>query len=134
MPSLPLAGSETLHLNGIVQVFDPPMCCPTGICGPGVDPALLAVARDLRWFESRGVTVQRFGLSQEPGAFAGTAVVAELMRRQGDAALPAILVNGRLLAHGRYPTRQSLLDALGANPAATGAEAESCCEPGSGCC
>jgi hypothetical protein len=32
-----------------LQVFDRPLCCSTGICGPEVDPALLALAADLAW-------------------------------------------------------------------------------------
>jgi hypothetical protein len=53
------------HLDGIVDVYDPAMCCSTGVCGPGVDPALLQFAGDLRWLEARRVTVARHGLAQE---------------------------------------------------------------------
>ena len=27
-----------------VEIFDPAMCCSTGVCGPGVDPELTRVA------------------------------------------------------------------------------------------
>ena len=76
-------------LTGTVSVFDPAMCCPTGVCGPGVDPALMQVARDLRWLTARGATVERFGLSQEPQAFTANARVAGLLQAFGDQALPA---------------------------------------------
>ncbi len=52
-----------------VQVFDPPMCCSTGICGPYVDPQLVRFAADLDWLKSQGVSVERFNLAQQPGAF-----------------------------------------------------------------
>lgn len=103
-------------LSGHVQVFDPAMCCSTGLCGPGVDPALMQIARDLRWLTSKGVQVERFGLSQEPQAFVGDARVSGLMQAFGDAGLPAILVNGSVVAHGRYPTRDELVTALSAAP------------------
>lgn len=137
---------------GAVAVYDPPMCCPTGVCGPGVDPALLQFTRDLRWLTAQGVTVERFGLSQEPQAFVASARVAGLMQAFGDAALPAVLVNGTVLAHGRYPSRDEVVAALatGAQPIGTQAagmptaslarrsmavvEDPSSCEPGSGCC
>jgi hypothetical protein len=32
-----------------VQVFDPPQCCPSGVCGPAVDPTLARFAADLDW-------------------------------------------------------------------------------------
>jgi hypothetical protein len=139
MSSLPIAGSQPeggpVRLEGVVQVFDPAMCCSTGLCGPGVDPALLTIARDLRWLRAAGVTVERLGLAQQPGSFATNTVVAELMNRVGDAALPATLVNGKLLLHGSYPTRDLLLTALGAaSAAAAEGSTQPCCEPGSGCC
>ena len=58
--------AQARELAGTVEVYDPAMCCPTGLCGPGVDPALLTIARDLRWLDKQGVTVHRFGLAQEP--------------------------------------------------------------------
>ena len=27
-----------------IEIFDPAMCCSTGVCGPGVDPELLRMA------------------------------------------------------------------------------------------
>ncbi|MCC6243956.1 MAG: arsenite efflux transporter metallochaperone ArsD [Gemmatimonadaceae bacterium] len=100
-------------LRGTVAVFDPALCCATGVCGPGVDPALLAIARDLRWLEAQGVTVARTGLSQEPQAFVANAAVSGLLQTFGDGALPAVLVNDTVLCHGRYPTRDELLAVLG---------------------
>ena len=120
-------------LTGRVEVYDPAMCCPTGICGPGVDPALLTITRDLRWLEKHGVLTERFGLSQSPDAFVRQTRIAGLMQAFGDAALPAALVDGQVLCYGRYPSRDELVSALSkkdAAPAATG----QCCTPGSGCC
>ena len=99
-------------LHGAVAVFDPALCCATGVCGPGVDPALLGIARDLRWLEAHGVAVTRVGLSQEPQAFVANAQVNGLLRQFGDGALPAVLVNDTVLCHGRYPTRDELVAAI----------------------
>ena len=109
------------------------MCCPTGLCGPGVDPALLIIARDLRWLESQGVTVERHGLAQSPDAFVAQPRVAGLMQAFGDGGLPATLVNGQVLTYGKYPTREELVVALGA-AATPDATTDGCCTPGSGCC
>ena len=40
-----------------VQVFDPPMCCSTGVCGPNVDPALARFSSDLHWHAPTGHTI-----------------------------------------------------------------------------
>lgn len=133
----------SLTIAGTVQVFDPAMCCPTGICGPGVDPHLLQLARDLRWLTARGATVERYGLSQEPQAFVANARVSGLMQAFGDGALPAVLVNGRVLVHGRYPGREEFVAALAAAPdvapatavgGAPSADAGCGCARGSTCC
>lgn len=104
--------SSDAVLEGTVQLYDPAMCCPTGLCGPGVDPALLQVARDVRWLQARGVRVERFGLTQEPQAFVANPGIAGLLQAFGDQALPAAVVNGRVVTHGRYPTRDELSAAL----------------------
>jgi Arsenical resistance operon protein ArsD len=133
--SLPLQSHSVAasgELAGTVLVFDPAMCCPTGLCGPGVDPALLAIARDLRWLESQGVTVERHGLAQSPDVFVAHPKVTGLIQAFGDKGLPATLVNGAVLTFGKYPTRDELLVALNA-AVAPEAETGGCCAPGSAC-
>jgi AhpD family alkylhydroperoxidase len=95
-----------------LQVFDPPMCCPTGVCGPGVDPALVRFASDLEWLKSSGVEVERFNLSQEPAAFVKNAVVSDAIRGREDG-LPLILVDGKIVAQGSYPSREVLAELAG---------------------
>ncbi len=93
----------------ILQVFDPPMCCSSGLCGPRENPALARFAADLNWLKSQGVRVERFNLAQEPGAFAKNPVVNEMIARAGAECLPLILVDGRILRQGAYPTREELM-------------------------
>jgi hypothetical protein len=95
-----------------VQVFDPPMCCSTGVCGPQVDPALVRFAADLEWLKANGVAVERFNLSQEPAAFVGNPVVAQAIRGRDDA-LPLLLVDGKIAAQGSYPAREVLAELVG---------------------
>jgi AhpD family alkylhydroperoxidase len=95
-----------------VQVFDPPMCCSTGVCGPEVDPALVRFASDLEWLKSNGVEVERFNLAQEPAAFVGNPVVAEAIRGRDDG-LPLLLVDDKIVAQGSYPAREVLAKLAG---------------------
>lgn len=96
-----------------LEVFDPPMCCSTGVCGPSVDPILPQFAADLEWLRSQGVTVERFNLSQQPGAFAGNESVKKALAESGNNCLPLILVDGRIVSQGVYPTRQALAAFVG---------------------
>ena len=52
----------------IIQVFDPAMCCSTGVCGPDVDPDLVQFAADLDWLKTQGVIIQRHNRAQKPAA------------------------------------------------------------------
>jgi hypothetical protein len=92
----------------ILQVFDPPMCCPTGVCGPKVDPALTQFAADINWLKSQGVHVERFNLAQEPDAFAKNRVVKKTLAQAGADCLPLILVDSRVVSQGTYPSREEL--------------------------
>jgi Arsenical resistance operon protein ArsD len=46
MPSS-FADEKTNIPMNTVRVFDPAMCCSTGICGPSIDPQLVRFAADL---------------------------------------------------------------------------------------
>jgi hypothetical protein len=120
-----------------ISVYDPAMCCSTGLCGPSVDPQLLQVARDLRRFEAEGIKVERFNLAQEPAAFVHNTRVAGLMQAFGDKALPAILINGDIFVYGRYPSREEIITALTqqrVQETADAPRAEGNCDCGSGGC
>ncbi len=93
-----------------IQVFDPPMCCSTGICGPNVDPVHVRFAADLSWLQEQGVNVERYNLSQSPAAFVENALVKQALTDKGEAALPLVLSNGEIQASGRYPKRNELAE------------------------
>ena len=91
-----------------VQVFDPAMCCSTGVCGPSINPVLPRFAADLEWLAAQGAVVQRFNLSQEPGAFVANPNVQAALEEMGTDCLPLIIVNGHVMSKGKYPVRFTL--------------------------
>ena len=91
-----------------VQVYDPAMCCSTGVCGPSVDPVLPQFAADLEWLKSKGVDVERFNLAQQVAAFAANPVVKQALNSKGTQCLPMVLVDGQVMSEGSYPTREQL--------------------------
>ena len=90
-----------------LRVYDPALCCSTGVCGTSVDPELARIAADLVWLKTQGVEVERFNLAHQPGAFVEPQVKSAL-ERLGEAALPLILLDGSPIATGHYPTRAVL--------------------------
>ncbi len=117
-----------------LEVFDPALCCPTGVCGVDTDPELVRFASDLAWVAEQGVTVNRHNLAQDPAAFAANPLVVREMEA-GMARLPVLLIDGELASTGLYPTREQLARRLGlVKPRITIGQGGSTCTPGSGCC
>ncbi|HEX2863917.1 MAG TPA: arsenite efflux transporter metallochaperone ArsD [Deinococcales bacterium] len=96
-----------------IEVYDPPMCCGTGVCGADVDQDLVAFAADVDWANRQGAGVKRFNLSQQAQAFVENPVVLAILRRSGQEALPLVLVDGDVALAGRYPRRAELARWLG---------------------
>ncbi len=92
----------------VLEIYDPPMCCSSGVCGPAVNPALITFAADLEWLQGKGVEVRRFNLAQEPAAFAANPLVKEKLAVSLIACLPMILLDDRLMSHSVYPSRREL--------------------------
>ncbi len=97
----------------MLQVFDPPLCCPTGVCGPSVDPSLVRFAADLAWVKGEGITVERFNLAQQPLVFAEDPQVRQVLQAQGESGLPVLKWKGEVLSTGVYPSRTQLAAWMG---------------------
>ncbi len=93
-----------------LRVFDPALCCSSGVCGSEVDQALVTFAADVAWLTAHGQVVERLNLAQEPLAFANEPLVRERLERDGDAALPVLLMDGAVRLVGRYPSRRELAE------------------------
>jgi arsenite methyltransferase len=98
-----------------VQVFDPAMCCSTGVCGPAVDPKLAQFAADLDWLSKQGAAVERYNLAQQPEAFAANEQVKRALQYDETDCLPLILVNGVIVSKGSYPARTQMARWIGVN-------------------
>ncbi|WP_054636526.1 arsenite efflux transporter metallochaperone ArsD [Thalassobacillus sp. C254] len=92
---------------GIIRIYDPAMCCDTGVCGPSVDPELTRVATAIFMLEKENIDIRRFNLGSEPQAFIEEKAIKELLHVKGaDDALPAVMVDGTIVKTGKYPTNQ----------------------------
>lgn len=90
--------------TAVVEMFDPPMCCPTGLCGPTLDQTLLDVNEMILALQADGVTVARYQMTGQPQAFLNNPEVMRLVREQQMAALPITVVRGQVVKVGAYPT------------------------------
>lgn len=87
-----------------VEIFDPPMCCPTGLCGPALDQTLLDVNQTITTLRASGVRVERYQMTSHPYVFMNQAEVMRLVRERQLAALPITVVWGQVIKVGEYPT------------------------------
>ena len=117
-----------------IQIFDPAMCCNTGVCGVDVDQQLVSFSADLEWAKAQGVEVERYNLAQQPMAFAGNAVVKAFLERSGAEGLPLILVKGEIALTGRYPQRAELVRWAGLSLLPVNLAVSPAVSPDAGCC
>lgn len=122
-----------------MKIFEPAMCCPTGLCGVGVDPELLRISTVLETLKKSGAIVDRFNLSSAPAEFITDPIINTYINAKGTEGLPAVMVDGKIVIEGRYPTNDEFTALLDLPAALLGKPAEkaqggggSCCE--GGCC
>ena len=95
-----------------MEIFEPAMCCPTGLCGVGIDPELLRISGVLSALEKNGVKVERSNLSSAPQAFVDSQVANEFINSNGVDGLPMVVVDGEVVVTGRYPTNEEFVSLL----------------------
>ena len=111
-----------------IQVFDPSLCCSSGVCGVEVDQQLVDFASDVSWLKQQGGHIERFNLAQQPMVFAENPVVKGFLERSGQEGLPLTLVNGEVALTGRYPRRAELARWAGIS------QLDAAIKPAGGCC
>ncbi len=117
-----------------VEVFDPALCCDSGVCGADVDQDLVTFSAEFGYATKQGATIQRYNLAQQPIEFATNPVVAGFLQRSGPQSLPLTLVDGQIALAGRYPRRAEIAGWCGlTEPAALPLLATGCCGGGGSC-
>ena len=96
-----------------MKIFEPAMCCPTGLCGVGVDPELLRISTVLDMLKKHGVTVDRFNLNSAPAEFISDQTINAYINAKGPEGLPALMVDDEIVITSRYPTNEEISKLLG---------------------
>ena len=92
--------------NKKIEIFDPAMCCSTGICGPSVNENLLRVATLINSLANKGIIIKRFGLSSDPQAFVDNKIINSLLNEKGVEILPVTMVDGAVVKTTEYPSNE----------------------------
>jgi arsenite methyltransferase len=132
--TIPVSNVQSISKEKImksVQVYDKPMCCSTGVCGPDVDPVLPKFAADLDWLKNQGHSVERYNLAQQPQAFIENKVIHHLLSTAGTDCLPVVVVDGEVVSQTVYPSREVLAGWVAGAPSK---QVLPVAKPSGGCC
>ena len=99
-----------------IEIYDPAMCCSSGLCGPAIDPVLVKVNDAILALKRQNVEVERFNLTQQTKLYMTNKTVAELLHKNGKKVLPITFVNGSVFKTGEYPSYEEFCAALGIEP------------------
>jgi len=99
-----------------IEIYDPALCCSSGLCGPALDPVLVKMNDAVMALKKQEVVVERFNLAQQPKSFMDNKAVAELLHKNGKKILPITMVNGEVFKTGEYPSYEGMCKALGIEP------------------
>lgn len=132
-----------------IRIYEPALCCESGVCGTDSDASLVTVTADVRRLKDLGADIERHNLATDPTAFTGNDSVRGFMHTVGSKGLPLTVVDGVTVATGVYPSREQLLAFAGLGDSTAGAPARTelgltelglseksggCCGGVSGCC
>jgi hypothetical protein len=96
-----------------MTIYEPAMCCSTGLCGVSVNSELLRISTVLDKLTKDGIDVERFNLTNSPQEFINNNVINDFINTNGVDLLPAIVVDGEIVMTGRYPSNDEFLNFLG---------------------
>ena len=95
-----------------IEIFDPPLCCPTGLCGPVLDTTLVDLSEAIITLQADGRTVVRHMMTADPQAFMRNRDVYQLIRERQLAVLPITVVRGRIVKTDAYASLDEMRGAL----------------------
>lgn len=98
-----------------IEIFDPAMCCPTGLCGTNISTELMRIAVVIETLKKQGITITRHNLRDEPQVYVTNQVVNDYLQKYGAEALPITLVDGEVAVSKAYPTTRQMSEWSGVN-------------------
>lgn len=118
-----------------IRIYEPAMCCSTGVCGVSVDPELLRMSSLVEKLDKKGIDIKRFNLNSAPQEFVENKKVNEILNQKGEDVLPLTMVDDEIIKSGAYPSNEEFEEILSTKIDKKNEEESSCgCSSDSGCC
>ena len=93
----------------IIEIYEPPLCCPTGVCGPVPVPALIGFQDAILRLKKEGHEIERIAINQQPMRFMNNELIKKILTDEGKDSLPITLVDGKVVLKGKYPDFEKLM-------------------------
>ena len=94
-------------------IFEPAMCCPTGLCGPSIDSELFRLSTVINNLKKKGIMIERYNLSSNPQEFVKSKIINDLLNSRGIDVLPAVVLEDEIVKTGGYPSNEEIARYLG---------------------
>lgn len=101
-----------LDTRKVMKIYDPALCCPTGLCGVDIDPELMRMSVVMETLKKKGIPVERFNLKDNPQVYVDTTVVNECLMKESADTLPITTLDGEVVLKGSYPTNKQISEWL----------------------
>ncbi len=91
-----------------ITIYEPNLCCASGVCGPNPDQALIRLQDTLEKIKAEGIETERFTITSNPRQFTQNPEVMKLMQEKQLEALPITAVDEKIIKVGSYPSLDEL--------------------------
>lgn len=95
-------------MNKKIRIYERGMCCPTGLCGPSIDPEIMRITTAISTLEKNDIDIKRFNLTSNPDEFINNKIINNLLIKEGEEVFPITLINNEIVKKRYYPTNQEL--------------------------
>jgi hypothetical protein len=102
--------------NRELTIFEGPICCPTGVCGPAADPVMIELNETLKKLGEKyqGLKITRASMSYNVALFMQTPIIRDLVKEKGLDILPVTVIDGKIVKKQGYPKYAELVRFLNA--------------------
>ena len=91
-----------------LELFEPSLCCESGVCGPEPDRVLIELQNTIQLLKKINIETKRYAINQAPMVFVQNTVVSDFIKANGASKLPLVLLDNKIIKSGGYPTIDDL--------------------------
>ena len=99
-----------LDTRKAVKIYDPALCCPTGLCGVNIDPELMRIAVVIETLKKKGITIERFNLRDHPQIYVDNKKINDYLMKESAEILPITTLDDEIVLTKQYPSNAQIAE------------------------